>query len=53
MCDLILPEADRQIEMLTQLSEKLAVDLALARFELDKLLQEREFWFTNSVNGPN
>ena len=53
MCDLILPEADRQIEMLTQLSAKLAIDLALARFELDKLLQEREVWFTNSVNGPN
>jgi hypothetical protein len=53
ICDTVLPEAERQIEILTELSAKLAVDLVLARLELDKLLQEREVWFTNSVNGPN
>lgn len=53
ICDTALPEAERQIEVLTEIAAKLAVDLALARQELDNLLQERETWFTKTTNGPN
>lgn len=53
ICDVALPEAEKQVKILTELSAKLVIDLALVREELDKLLQERQTWFTKTINGPN
>jgi hypothetical protein len=53
ICDVALPEAERQIKLLTDLAARLTVDLALARQELNTLLQERQAWFTKTINGAN
>lgn len=51
--EVMLLEAERQIEMLTRLCTRLALDLSLARLELDKLLQKEQVCATNLFNGPN
>lgn len=51
--EVMLLEAERQIEMLTKLCTRLALDLSLSRLELDKLLQKEQVCVTNLFNGPN
>jgi len=53
ICDVALPEAERQIEVLTEVSAELAVELAIAKKQVDDLLQEKKKWFTKTINGPN
>jgi len=51
--EILLLEAERQIEILTKFCTRLALDLSLARHELDRLLQKEQVCVTNLFNGPN